>query len=343
MYNNHIFFKIKSEYEKRQKKSHRNLLERQSEIYSLLPEIKEIDNRISMEGIKLNKSILQNNNKSNQTKELHLKKIESLKSKKGSLLANAGYPENYLEQEYICPLCKDTGFIKNVSQTEKCSCHQQLLINYLYGESNLTLAENENFSNFDESFYPDIVDEKKYGISISPRENIRKIKLACTKFLENFDLVQQKNLYFCGPTGMGKTFMSNCIAAEILKMGKTVLYQTAPMLFDAINIHKSSIFKNEWYNNSNYNSILRSNLLIIDDLGIESPTASRYAELLNILNIRQINNLKRPCKTIISTNIDIRKLKDYYGERVTSRIIGNYNLLLFAGDDIRRLKNLKRL
>ena len=343
MYNNNIFFKIKSEYENRQKKSHRDFLNRQSEIYSLIPEIKEIDNRISIEGIKLNKAILQSNNKSNHLKETHLKKIESLKSKKVDLIVNAGYPQNYLEQKHICPICKDTGFIKNDSQTQKCSCHQQLLINYLYGESNLNLAENENFSTFDESFYPDTIDEKKYGISISPRENIRKIKLACTKFLENFNSLEQKNLYFCGPTGMGKTFMSNCIAAEILKMGKTVLYQTAPMLFDAINLHKSSMFKNELYNNSNYNSILMSDLLIIDDLGIESPTASRYAELLNILNIRQLNNLKRPCKTIISTNIDIKKLKDYYGERVTSRIIGNYNLFLFAGDDIRRLKNLKRV
>ena len=217
--------------------------------------------------------------------------------------------------------------------------HKQLYINHLFNQSNLKLLLEENFSSFNENFYPVEVNEPKYGIKISPRENILRIKNRVLNFIENIDKPEEKNIFFCGATGVGKSFMINCIASELLSKGRTVLYQTAPYLFKIINEYRLRSFKDDdGYEDSSYENIFNVDLLIIDDLGTESPSAARYAELLNILNTRQENNLVKACKTIISTNIGINKLHEYYDERVASRIIGGFDLFKFAGQDIRMLK-----
>ena len=116
-----------------------------------------------------------------------------------------------------------------------------------------------------------------------------------------------------------------------------MLYFTAPVLFNTIYEYRYNSVNSEEWDPSAYNNILESELLIIDDLGTESPTATRYAELLNILDTRTANNMRRPCKTIISTNIDLRSLFEYYDERIVSRITGSFDIYLFAGDDIRNI------
>jgi len=252
------------------------------------------------------------------------------------LLTKAGYPEDYLEMKYYCGTCKDTGFVESENGFRKCACYRQQLINHIFSQSNLKLAEKENFSTFRESLFPDTVDEEKYGIKISPRENILRIKQRCLSFIENFDKPEEKNLFFSGPAGVGKTFMSNCIAMELIMRGRTVLYQSAPSLFRCISEYKMKSGRDEEsFVDDLYENIFEADLLIIDDLGTEPPTASRYAELLNILNTRQIKNFTRPCKTIISTNIGARELYEYYSERVASRIIGCFDRLRFAGNDLR--------
>lgn len=337
MYKN-IHIQIQNEYDKRQKEIYDEVMLRKKEVYSKIPEIEEIDNEIQLMGIKYTKMILQDANTADSLVNELRDKIESLKSKKALLLNKFSYPSNYLEPKYNCNLCKDTGFVSNLGYTERCSCYKQKYINCLYNQSNLKLALYENFSMFNENYYPDVVDEAKYGIRISPRKNIIKIKERALDFIENIDSPDNKNLFFCGPTGVGKTFMINCIAAELINRGRTVLYQTAPSLFNIINEYKLKSFKETEYEDSSYDNIFEVELLIIDDLGTESPTAARYAELLNILNSRHDKNLQRPCKTIIATNMGVGKLHEYYDERVASRIIGSFDLFKFAGEDIRMLK-----
>ncbi|HHV96325.1 MAG TPA: ATP-binding protein [Clostridiaceae bacterium] len=341
MYEN-IFNQIRREYEEKQKIAREKLIKKKQELAEKLPEIIEIENKIHTTGLAYSKLILAGKNSSDAEVLSLLEDIEKLKEQKKNLLLSNGYPANYLEPEYSCQACKDTGFINNNGYTEKCSCYKQQLINYLYHQSNMELVKTENFDNFNENYYPDVVDEEKYGIKISPRENIIKIKNRCLRFLQNFDKPEEKNLFFSGPPGVGKTFMASCIAKELLDRGKTVLYQTSPVLFNIINEYKYNFSKDEYYSDVGYRNIFEVELLIIDDLGIEPPTPARYAELLTILNIRQINNLTRPCKTIISTNIGPRQLYEYYTERVASRIIGNFDMLKFAGEDIRLLKRQMR-
>ncbi|MCX7749805.1 MAG: ATP-binding protein [Clostridia bacterium] len=328
---------IAREYEKKQKAAFDKLEAKRSEIYTKIPRIEEIDSLIQKAGINYNKLILTGQNSAQDVVAVLESKIVQLKNEKKKLLIQNGYAENYLEMAYECSLCKDTG---TTALREKCVCYKQLMINHLHDQANLKLARTENFSVFNENYYSDTANMEKYGIAESPRENILTIKDRCIKFIENFTVSEEKNLFFSGPTGVGKTFMANCIAMELLNQGRTVLYETAPRLFDIITEYKMKSFRDDEYDDSSYKNIFDVDLLVVDDLGTESQSGSRFAELLNILNTRQINNLSRPCKTIISTNAGTNELYKLYQERVVSRIIGSFVLLKFVGEDIRMTKRM---
>ena len=127
--------------------------------------------------------------------------------------------------------------------------------------------------------------------------------------------------------------MSNCIAQELLKKGKTVLYQTAPILLESVIDYKMSKQKNTTDNI--YKSILEADLLIIDDLGTESLNSMKLSELFTILNTRILNLNNKITKTIISTNLNINDIFRNYEERIGSRIVGYYDIYYFFGDDLR--------
>lgn len=131
----------------------------------------------------------------------------------------------------------------------------------------------------------------------------------------------------------GKTFMSNCIASELLKKGKTVIYQTAPVLLETVIDYKMNKQKNPQDNF--YKSVLEADLLIIDDLGTESLNSMKLSELFTILNTRILNLNNKVTKTIISTNLDINDIFRIYEERIGSRIIGYYDIYRFFGEDLR--------
>ena len=146
--------------------------------------------------------------------------------------------------------------------------------------------------------------------------------------------MQIKKIYFLQAIPVyGKTFMSNCIASELLKKGKTVLYQTAPILLENVINYKMSKQKDSLDNI--YKSILDSDLLIIDDLGTESLNSMKLSELFTILNTRILNLNHKPTKTIISTNLNINDIFNNYEERIGSRIAGYYDIYCFFGDDLR--------
>lgn len=334
---------LKNEYDKKQRLAYDNLTERRNELYQKVPRLMEIEDEINKLGLKYNKMILLSENSYLQAVDELTRNIDSLKSEREDILVQTGYSRDYLEAVYECSLCKDMGYIEGAHGFESCGCFKQQFIALSFEKSNLKLTENENFECFDETLFPDDVDEEKYGIKKSPKDHILGIKEKCLKFIDNFSDPDEKNLYFCGPTGIGKTFMASCIASEILKRGGTVLYHTAPILFDTISSFKLKSLKDEGDEDTKYSSIFDTDLLIIDDLGTESQTTARYAEFLNILNIRQLNNLSRPCKIIISTNIEPGKLYDYYTERVASRIIGGFSFIKFAGEDIRSKTKPQRI
>lgn len=152
-------------------------------------------------------------------------------------------------------------------------------------------------------------------------------------------IIQIKKIYYSQATQVyGKTFMSNCIAGELLKKGKTVLYQTAPVLLESVINFKMS--KQKDTSNNIYKSVLEADLLIIDDLGTESLNSMKLSELFTILNTRILNLNNKITKTIISTNLNINDIFKNYEERIGSRIVGYYDIYYFFGEDLRFKKNI---
>lgn len=330
---------ISREYESRQKLSAEMLEQRKTETYAKIPRLLEIDNQINHLGIKYNKLILTSSgNKNDILAELD-ENIALLSKEKAELLKKNGISSEFLKPKYQCAKCCDTGYINASGGSERCSCYKQQIISHLFSKSNISLSGAECFDNFNDDLYPDEIDAAKYGIIISPRENINIIKNACRQFIGNIDDPNRKNLFFSGRTGVGKTFLSFCIGRELINQGRTVLYLTAPMLFDIITEYKIKAFKEDTYNDDRYQSIFSVELLIIDDLGTEPLSDARYAELLNILNIRQARDAVSACKTIISTNMGPKKLFELYSERIASRINGLFDRHLLAGRDIRSMSS----
>lgn len=326
---NEILNDLLKEYDKKRIKAELDLEERKESLYSSIPRLKQIEDELNNYAINTAKELLLNNNSS--LENLH-NKIEDLKNEKNEILLKNNLPLNYLKPIYECNICNDTGYVlKNNYKTELCNCLKQRLLNISYNKSNMSNLGKENFNTFNENLFSDEVDISKYKLNISPRRNIINIKEKCIEFVENFSNLEQKNLLFTGNTGLGKTFMTNCIANELLKKGKTVLYQTAPVLLDTIIDNKLNKQKDEEF----YKNVLEVDLLIIDDLGTECMNSMKLSELFTIINTRLLNLNSRSTKTIISTNLSLNNIFSNYEERIGSRIAGFYDIYYFFGDDLR--------
>lgn len=321
-------------YENKRNKKVEEAEMRKQKLYADYPRFEEIDTALSSLSISASKNLINSNNF--EYLDNLRKEIEKLKKEKHDLLISVTNDENYLKPIYDCKICNDTGYITDNYNTQMCNCLKQKLFDLEYNKSNTLSLENHKFENFLSTVYSDKVDKDKYGSDISPRQNIEKIKQIAQNFITNFDDVNQKNLLFTGNTGLGKTFISGCIANELIKNGKNVLYQTAPVMLDTIIDYRFG--KTD---GSIYNSLLDVDLLVIDDLGTECMNNMKFSELFNVINTRLLNQNRKVTKTIISTNLNIQNLFKNYDERIVSRLIGNYDICRFFGDDIRLLKKIK--
>lgn len=297
---------------------------RYEELYKEIPELKEIHDQIVDLSIEQARLELLNPQKAASAIEAYHQKHEKLLLRKKALLEENGYPKNYLNPIYTCKDCKDTGYIDN----HPCHCFVQAKLEALYENSNLMdVIDKENFSTFRTDYYSeDYVDE---NLSLSPRENIRRVQEACKDFIRHFDTAYE-NLLFYGPTGVGKTFITHCIAKELLDTSHTVVYLTSLQLFDILE--KNKFHRDETYTTDEQIAyIIDCDLLIIDDLGTELSNTFTISQLYYLIEERHIN--KR--STIISTNLSFMDLRDRYSERIFSRFTGYYDFKQIIGNDIR--------
>lgn len=332
---------LKREFQQRRENAISARDQRKEQVYQKVPEIKILDQQITEHGLSYTREAIKQQLEPNSAKVFE-EKINKLIERKKKLLVDNGFPVNYLEVEYTCKNCNDTGFVldqEGKPSTMPCHCYRQLLVERFYDVSNLNSDGQTGFEFFNENFYPDLNGDDAKG-NLSPRAQALKVKERCLDFINQFEDTKCPNLYFTGPTGVGKTFMSKCIAIEILKKGHTVLYLPAPAMFDIIYRSKYQFDSNTQDNS--YQDILDTELLIIDDLGTESPSAAKYTELLTLLNYRSARNITTPCKTILSTNLEPQDLHKIYSERVESRILGEYDILYLTGDDIRLIKRFQQ-
>lgn len=322
--NNTQYNTIYRNYEQRQVYNHNLLEERRKAVYQQIPELKQIHDSIS--SLSINKAQKMLSGDAFALDELK-SEIKKLTKRKAELLKDAGFDQDYLEPIYDCADCKDTGYIGN----KKCHCFQKAIIDLLYTQSNLKETLNrENFDTFSFAYYSDNYVDPITGWS--SLETIKKAHSIALDFVNSFS-TDFHNLFFYGDTGVGKTFLSNCIAKELIDKSFSVIYMTSYQFFDTM---AKGRFEKDGTAEEMCENIFNCDLLIIDDLGTELTNSFTVSQLFLCLNER----LLRRKSTIISTNLSLESLAEIYSERTFSRITSNYTMLKLTGDDIRIKKKL---
>ncbi|NYB74636.1 ATP-binding protein [Sedimentibacter hydroxybenzoicus DSM 7310] len=323
--NKQILENIMTEYNKKRLRAARNADIKKEKLYESIPELKDADDAIKLLSIRLSKLFLSRPDNLNEEVLKLKEEIDGLKKYKADIYTKYNLHEDYLDIEYECKKCNDTGYYDD---GKKCSCLNKQIINSLYSMSNMEcMLGKENFDAFDINVFSN---ETYKNEKLTPRQNMYYILEISEDFCSNF-YDSNMNLLLYGSTGLGKTFMCNCIAKALINREISVLYQTSFSLFEIVENHKFNKQNESEENLINYNMIFECELLIIDDLGTEVSNSFTNAELFNIINERLINNKR----IIISTNLSLEQLRDTYSDRITSRIFNNFVPLKFYGDDLR--------
>lgn len=318
--------KLTDIYSKIQEEEQKALKNRKDEIKRLYPEIIELDTKIQKLSINMSMAILRADDGEKVLNE-YKNEIMNLRAQKYEMLVSKGYDPEYLNIHYRCKKCKDTGYIG----IKKCSCYKEKLIKLHYENSLLEdILKSKNFDFFNLNLFSSKkIGDEKY----SPRENMQSILNYITKdYIPNFNK-HNNNLLFYGNPGSGKSFLSYCIAKELLDLGYLIVYKTSDELISDL---KDIRFNN---NTTLQNLLINCDLLIIDDLGAEQKSDFSITELFNILNKKLLLNKKM----LVSTNLSLPSITKFYSERFYSRLIGDFRLFKFYSDDIRITLNLSNI
>lgn len=316
---------IMRSYEQKQLRSHDILARHYEEVYRALPEYKSLDESISILSVQYGKRLLGgDDNALDSLKE----ELAILRDSKKSLLESAGFPADYLEPVYECRDCKDTGYIGS----QKCHCFKKAVTELLYEQSNLKqILSKENFDTFSLDYYSDKFMDSKSGKS--SREVMTDALQTCKEFVRTFGR-EDKNLFLYGDVGVGKTFLSNCIARDLIDAGFSVIYYSATAFFNILA--QSTFDRSDIQSKKMQEYIFDCDLLIIDDLGTELTNSFISSQFFTCINERLLSKKS----TVISTNLSLDSLANLYTERSFSRITSNYILLKLIGDDIRIIKKI---
>ena len=315
---------IKQLYDSRRYRSAYIRQERTAEIYAKIPKIKEIDEQISGESLRRARLAIGGDRSAIEgLKEAN----EELSRQKEQLLAENGYPADYLSPVCECGICNDTGFV----DSQPCECYKRAVSKLIYNDSNLSgILSDENFSTFDLSLFSDDPKDMDEILGKTPRANMEKVVETAENFIRNFDS-KFENLLIYGPTGVGKTFLCSCIAKELLDSSHTVGYYTAYKFFSLLEDSKFRSQGSELSPEAADDYLTGCDLLIIDDLGTELTNAFTASALYAVINERSLKKLS----TVISTNLSVRDMDVRYTERVFSRLNKDYTFLKLIGKDIR--------
>lgn len=311
-------------YNQRQLKNKHEQDERISKVYKRIPQIRDLEQEISSRAVQCARRLLDGDESARDGLK---RQMEDLREQKEILLASAGFPKDYMEMDYTCKDCQDTGYIGG----KKCHCFKKEQIRLLYAQSNIDkIIEIENFDTFSFEYFDhqEIVPELQMTVA----DYMKQVVSWCREYVDNFK-TERGNLIFTGSTGVGKTFLTNCIARELIDAYQSVIYLSANDLFDVFSKNKFN-YDPDIEIQDMYQYILDCDLLIIDDLGTELNNTFVSSQLFYCINER----LLRKKGTIISTNLSVTMLRDTYSDRVSSRIMSQYTIIPLYGDDIRTKK-----
>lgn len=287
-----------------------------------IPELSEIQAELSRIGYSISFLLFRSEDPKAEVEKLQAQS-KKLQERKKALLVQNGFEEDALSIKYTCPVCNDTGFVNE----RMCTCHRELLKEI---ERNairkIAPVDDCTFDSFCVEYYPEEIAEN----GISPRKKAEKILESCRTYAQTFN-AHSPNLMFMGGTGLGKTHLSLAIANVVINKGYSVVYGSAGNIFNDLQHENFGRTDNIYYNEQD---VLSTDLLIIDDLGAEFHNQFSVACLYNIINTRLLK--RKP--VIISTNFTFEDIERDYNQRITSRIAGEYSILVLEGNDIRYIK-----
>lgn len=324
-YSDSAFEKAASVLDERRRKAENEQQKRTLEISEIAPEVEILQRNLRNTGLELVKLIMQGGNDTNFLIEKIKEKNLSTQQTIEELLYEIKGDRHYLDVHYYCEKCKDSGY----SEGRRCSCMDELLIRFTTEELNKNcLIELHDFSEFSLDYY-----EKSSDSSFSPYEKMRQNLEYCEGYAENFNK-NSPSLFFFGKTGLGKTFLSSCIAKKMIEKNVNVVFGS---LIDFLRKIESEHFGKE--DGGTLDIIINADIVILDDLGSEFQTSFTESVLYDIINSRI--NLGKP--TIISTNLSHSELDRKYNERIVSRLTGCFVPLSFVGKDIRHIKMMSNM
>ena len=316
------FQTILKEYDEKQLRSARNLREKKARMEAELPRLAEIEGEIASLSVAEARRRIAKEPSTDSYKQ----QLAALKQERRDVLAKGGYTEKDLEPVFECEKCRDTGY----TDGKPCSCLREKITDVLYDQAGIRkVLEKENFRTYTFRYYPE-------GQSL---DSARFAAETAKRFVAEFDR-SDENLYITGTAGVGKTFLTNCIAKELLDRGRFVVYLSAIRLFEIFSdaaFGSYSAGAEQTDGAFMRKHIYDCDLLIIDDLGTELVNTFTNAQLFNCINERIISRKH----TIISTNLSLKQLQENYSERIFSRIANKYTMIRLFGNDIRMLKRLE--
>lgn len=307
----------------RKKQEEKNEMKKQL-FYKRFKRAKEIENALSRTSAIAAKAVLNGFDVHKKLEELKHNNL-ILQKELEQILISANLPLDYLEPEYCCNLCHDTGFVDG----KMCECFKKILKDIAYNSLNKTSPLSLcTFESFNLNFYPQTPNER----GIAPKTKMEKIFNYCKNYANGFSL-SSKNLFMQGATGLGKTHLSLAIANTVINSGFSVIYTSCPNIVSKLEKERFS-YGNKGNSCETEQYLIECDLLILDDLGTEFQTNFSNATLYNIINSRIM--YEKP--TIISTNLSLKEIQKSYSERLVSRLMGTYMMLYFIGQDIRSLR-----
>ena len=300
-------------------------------IYHRIPEIESIDRRMRSQMSDLVRLTLSKPADLSHRLEKLQKENLDLQMRKAELLHAQGFPIDYLDEIVSCKVCGDTGMVDG----RLCACMERRYNRELTKELSVLLRSgDESFERFDLSLYPDTPEQES---GVSARSAMRIVFSACRGFADSFPDVPAnlRNLLLRGESGLGKTYLSACIARSVAERGYSVCYDTASAALEAFEKQKFSRIPEEAEAAAlRAERMLSCDLMILDDLGTEMATPAAASALYTLINTR----LTRSLHTVISTNCSDDELRRRYSPQICSRLLGEFLELPFYGNDIRLMK-----
>ena len=322
-----LLAKAKQALEARRRRNEAEFVRRQLQVYEKSPEVKAIDIDIRTGMLGVISAALSGDGRAEEKVARIGEDNLYLQEKRRQALVRAGFPADYLDEKPLCEKCGDSGFIG----TEPCSCLMELYRKVQAKElSSLFGIGDRRFENFSLHWYDDTRDP---ATGTSTREHMHAVFTACKKYADSFG-DKSGNLLLTGAPGLGKTFLSACIAGTVSEKGFSVVYAEAGKLFSDFEAAHFSKGDDADAAKAEVRRYTLCDLLIFDDLGTEMTTAFTVSALYELINTR----LNAGKKTVINTNLSVSDISARYSPQIASRLAGEYQVLPFFGKDIRILK-----